>query len=109
MSDEQPMSVLHLYHAGRNLRVEIAAASELAFEIVIAPELDYERLIADVCAVAPALMAYDVALMEEAGGSLTRPPIDAVNATREFVAKYRRWLINVSVSLPPFENLERNV
>jgi hypothetical protein len=101
-----PLVVFGITQLGDRLRVDLAAASEMAFELKMSPELDYEKAIAELCHVAPAMLAYDAALMEsyDSGGK-TKVPRVATQPVKDFVERYRKHLVNISVALPPFEYL----
>lgn len=101
-----PVVIVGIVQFDGFLRVDLAAASEMAFELHTSPDLGYDKAIAAICHVAPAMLAYDVALMEAADdGGRTRIPLSASEPVKDFVNRYRGHLKNISVALPPFEKL----
>jgi hypothetical protein len=52
------------------------------------------------------MLAYDAAQMEsyDSGGK-TKVPRVATQPVKDFVERYRKHLVNISVALPPFEYL----
>lgn len=101
-----PAVVFGITQKDSRLRVDIQAASDMAFELVIEPPVDYEKAIADICHVAPAMMLYDAALMETYDdGGRTKIPVIASEPVKDFVKRYKAHLVNISVSLPPFERI----
>jgi hypothetical protein len=101
------MSIIHVtqrYEDGREeLRVELAAATEMAFRVAVAPQSDYDGLISAICAVIPALLRYDSDLMESADdGGRTRPKELDRTTVRRFVELYGAQIVNESVGLPEF-------
>jgi hypothetical protein len=90
------------------LRVELAAATEMAFEVILRSGTNHDRLVAAVCHVAPALLLYDMAMMEAGDdGGRTRIPLQASIPVRDFLERYRDDLINISVELAPFAGIRR--
>lgn len=87
------------------LSVELAAASEMSFELRL-DGLKYDKAIADVCRVAPAMLAYDEALMElydSPHAAAPRIQQGWLHAIHDFVLRYKAHLVNVNV---PFEQFK---
>jgi hypothetical protein len=104
---DAPVTVLQISQVSlTRLRVELVAATEMAFELTLAGNLDYGQAIADVCAVAPAMMTYDAALMEAYDGpGVVRRLLGPRRQIEAFVRRYQTQLTNISVAFPPFEEL----
>ena len=96
--------------APARMRVELAAATEMSFEIRIEPGgLKYDKVIADICRVAPAMLQYDEALMELYNNPHgPKPTIQQgwLHAIHDFVLRYRRHLVNVMVPFEQFRGLD---
>lgn len=94
------------YRGSDRVRVELAAATEMVFEVVLRPGTDPEQVVADVCRIAPAMLEYDAAMMDAMDDpGRGRIPPGAYEAVKDFVRRYRARLINVSVALSPFEGV----
>lgn len=90
--------VLRISHAEDDidrLKVEVAAATEMSFEVRRVPSVDYQVQLADICQVALALMRVDAALTEMADGADVRPTQEDVDAISRFRRKYVAHLRNV--------------
>lgn len=102
-----PLITISIVSDPSRMRVELVAASEMSFEIRLDPSLKYDKVITDVCRVAPAMLQYDEALME-LHDSLHSPPPRIqqgwLHAIHDFVLRYRAHLLNVMV---PFEQFPR--
>src|SRR5690554_5537229 len=80
------------------LKIELAAATEIDFEIDL-EGLDYNQVLADICQVAVPLMRADVDVMEMCDGSDVRPRPEDLQAIRQFRRKYQSHLYNVMTDL----------
>jgi hypothetical protein len=108
VKDDGAMNIISVSHVGIDrLRVELASATEMAFEIrFLASDNDYLKILAEVCAVIPSMLDYDAALMDAMDSPSTgRIPLAPVNVVKAFVRRYRTRITNISVALPPFEKL----
>jgi hypothetical protein len=104
----QPLIVFQIAQKGDRLFVELAAASEMRFEVLI--QGDYDKLIADICQIAPVMMRYDVDMTEAFDDAFrTQPKAEDRRAISFFVRKYRERIKNASsVGFGEFAELEKN-
>ncbi|MDX2215463.1 MAG: hypothetical protein SFY66_19525 [Oculatellaceae cyanobacterium bins.114] len=91
------------------LHVELNAASEMSFDVLIVPDGRsgrHDRQLERICAIAPTILRADAAVMEMADGDLERAPDPAdLKAIKAFFNFY----IFKNVDLPLLENLTRRV
>ena len=98
------MNIVTIALAGAGvIRVTLAAANELVFDVACRPEHDYDQTIADICRIAPTLMRYDAELAEAFDdGGRTQPNGLALKRIRMFTTAYRDRLSNCQVDFGGF-------
>lgn len=107
--DPEPMTVFAIVqypHGG--LGVELASATEMSFDLHLKPGDDYDRAIADLCALAPVLLRLDIDLMESADdGGRTKPRRKDLLEVEAFVNRWRSRIKNCNVAAGAFARLMR--
>ncbi len=100
---ETMATVLHIYHVSMTrLRVQLAGVTELVFELALSGEFDYDQVIADICAVAPAMMRYDASLMAAYDGpTKAHLMLGDRRQIEAFVQRYQTQFTNISVVFLP--------
>ncbi len=102
----QPLIVFQIAQKDDRLFVELAAASDMRFEVLMAGG-DYDKLIADICQIAPVMMRYDVDMTEAFDDAFrTVPKAEDRHAINFFVRRYRERIKNAQMGFDGFAGLE---
>ena len=104
---QEDMLILKITHRGVDrLHVELAAANEMRFDILVSAS-SYDQVLADICAVAPVLLRYDVDLAESYDSGLrTQPKMQDRHAINGFVRKYAGRIRDANIGFGEFTRLE---